>query len=88
MLDKRLERMSNDPVHVDPDGQWYFWDETWADRHGPFKTEEEASQGLHAYARWLDIPKEDLTCAECPERSECPFVDDAYNTDGDCLKYK
>jgi hypothetical protein len=21
-------------------------------------------------------------------RSSCPYVDDAYNTDGDCLKYK
>jgi hypothetical protein len=39
-------------------------------------------------ARWSDIPKEDLTCAECFERSSCQYVDDAYNTDGDCLRYK
>jgi len=31
---------------------------------------------------------EDLTCYECSCRKECPFVDDWYNTDGDCLAMK
>jgi len=33
---------------------------------------------------------EDLTCFECDEqtRINCPFVDDWYNTDGDCLALK
>jgi len=29
-----------------------------------------------------------LTCKDCPERSTCKYVDDWYNTDGDCLAYK
>jgi hypothetical protein len=29
-----------------------------------------------------------LTCKDCSERSTCKFVDDWYNTDGDCLAYK
>ena len=39
----------------------------------------------------FDYPGPDLdtlTCKECPERSTCKFVDDWYNTDGDCLAYK
>src|SRR5262245_10507210 len=33
----RLRRndIPDDPVHCDVDG-WYFWDETWSDRDGPF----------------------------------------------------
>lgn len=32
--------------------------------------------------------EEDLTCFECDQRAWCPFVDDWYNTDGDCLAMK
>lgn len=28
---------------------WYFWDETWADRIGPYITEEEARKELRRY---------------------------------------
>lgn len=38
----------NDPVHKEKDG-WYFWDETWADRIGPYTTEEEAREQLEKY---------------------------------------
>lgn len=31
---------------------------------------------------------EDLTCFGCGARDECPFVDDFYNTNGDCLAEK
>ena len=31
---------------------------------------------------------EDLTCYKCEWREECPYVDDWYNTDGDCLAMK
>ena len=31
---------------------------------------------------------EDLTCYECPARNKCPWVDDWYNLDGDCLALK
>lgn len=31
---------------------------------------------------------ESLTCYRCASRDTCPFVDDAYNTNGDCLATK
>lgn len=34
--------------------QWWFFDETWTERHGPFGSEAEAREGLRKYARWLD----------------------------------
>lgn len=42
--------------------------------------------------RWEDfyksIPAEDFTCYECNDRITCAFVDDLYNTEGDCLAMK
>lgn len=32
---------------------WYFWDETWADYHGPFATKEEADTAIMNYAKSL-----------------------------------
>jgi hypothetical protein len=47
--------MANDPVHQDPkDGKWYFYDETWADRYGPYDGEQEAREALKKYADPLD----------------------------------
>ena len=31
---------------------------------------------------------EELTCFKCPLRETCEFVDDPYNTNGDCLASK
>ena len=31
---------------------------------------------------------EDLTCFDCECRDTCPFVDDWWNTHGDCLALK
>ncbi len=39
---------------------------------------------LHVF----DPAPESLTCFRCADRAECPFVDDLYNTDGDCLASK
>ena len=36
--------------------------------------------------RWHE--PEDLTCYECDQRKECPYVDDWYNLNGDCLALK
>ena len=36
---------------------------------------------------WIPA-KEDLTCFRCTCRDECYWVDDLYNTDGDCLALK
>lgn len=36
----------------------------------------------------MDYPLEALTCYECSHRGTCKYVDDLYNTDGDCLALK
>ena len=42
------------PVHKDSeDGKWYFWDETWADRIGPFDSYKEASDACTKYGEEL-----------------------------------
>jgi hypothetical protein len=45
-----------DPVHEAPTGtgDWYFYDETWMDRHGPYPTESAARRRLRVYASDLD----------------------------------
>ncbi len=30
---------------------WYFWNEVWADRYGPYGSEKEANEKCHEYAR-------------------------------------
>jgi hypothetical protein len=45
--------MGPDPVHQNADGKWYFWNEVWADEHGPFDTEEQARAALVEYARTI-----------------------------------
>ena|ERR1700743_3561883 len=37
-----------DPVHQE-DGFWYFWDETWSDRHGPFDSEWYCRERMERY---------------------------------------
>lgn len=44
---------ASDPVRSSPDGQWWFWDETWSSLHGPFGSEGQADQVLAAYAAQL-----------------------------------
>lgn len=34
------------------------------------------------------IRMDELTCYKCECRCECEYVDDPYNTDGDCLAMK
>jgi hypothetical protein len=47
-----------------------------------------ADSPINPKERWHK--PEDLTCYNCNEqiRTSCPFVDDWYNTDGDCLALK
>ena len=37
--------------------KWYFWNETWSDRFGPFNTKEKAEKELDFYAFILNQPK-------------------------------
>jgi hypothetical protein len=41
------------PVHEE-DGQWYFYDETWSNRLGPFPDRETADAKLNAYVIYLN----------------------------------
>lgn len=43
---------ARDPVHCDEEtGLWYFWEETWAQRQGPFGSEAEARFALKSYVK-------------------------------------
>lgn len=43
----------NDPVH-EFKGMWYFWNETWDHREGPFVTEQQARDACDRYTIWLE----------------------------------
>lgn len=40
--------LPKDPIHLF-EGEFYFWSETWADRHGPYRTREDAAKALSDY---------------------------------------
>ena len=40
----------SDPVHFHED-KWWFWDEVWANRMGPFETEEEVRKEIVRYCK-------------------------------------
>lgn len=43
----------------------------------------------HDFNNWRpEPPRETLTCYRCGVRKDCGYVDDPYNTDGDCLAGK
>lgn len=49
-MDKNPKIANTDPVHFNEvDGLWWFWDETWGEREGPYSTEEHAREALIAY---------------------------------------
>ena len=35
-----------------------------------------------------EVDKESTTCWTCPDKEDCEFAFDPYNTDGDCLMDK
>lgn len=41
-----------DPIH-EHDGKWWFWDEVWANRVGPYNSRQEASEALDKYGASL-----------------------------------
>lgn len=49
---------SSDPVHIE-DGAWYFYDECWVGRYGPFETRQQAEDELFVYCVLNEmLPKE------------------------------
>ena len=43
------EKIKRDPVHQH-DEHWWFWDETWANRVGPYPSYKESEMALSRYA--------------------------------------
>lgn len=59
------------PVHRDHnDGLWYFYDETWANRYGPYPDEATATGQLKAYTLWLNSQAAGMTPAPASEEDE------------------
>jgi hypothetical protein len=54
-----LEGFAHNPIHQYQD-RWWFWDEVWAHRVGPFETQEKAQEALKDYCDYLD-GKQDAT---------------------------
>lgn len=46
-----LGYFNTDPVHQDRSGEWFFWDETWCDRIGPYDSREAATSALARYCK-------------------------------------
>jgi hypothetical protein len=52
--DEYFEEVMNgnapNPIRQYKDG-WYFWDEAWCDKYGPYKTKIEAQLALNKYIK-------------------------------------
>lgn len=55
-VDAEMERseppLPKSPIHQSV-GKWWFYDETWCCKEGPFKTEEDARKALSVYVTKL-----------------------------------
>lgn len=62
MLDeKEGEEPKRPKVIHEEGGKWYFWDETWADRCGPYESREQCQKALHDYCiQVLGMTEEEL----------------------------
>ncbi|MHA2330233.1 MAG: hypothetical protein ACXACR_17070 [Candidatus Hodarchaeales archaeon] len=60
------------PIHKEKN-KWYFWDETWSDKFGPYNTKKEAQAMLEKYAEYLNL--------ESALIQSCKFI---VNILGDC----
>lgn len=50
--DNTVDESIIDIVHCE-DGKWYFWQECWSDRYGPFATREEAEIAFDNYCQFV-----------------------------------
>lgn len=41
------------PIFFNNNGCWYFWDETWMEKYGPYDLQSDAKDALAAYLKWL-----------------------------------
>jgi len=52
---------SANPVFQDDDGKWWFWNETWSDKYGPYESKERVAKALYTYCIYeLGISKEEM----------------------------
>lgn len=49
MLLERNENGHLNPVFLNEDKKWYFWDETWSNSYGPFNSKLDANLALLEY---------------------------------------
>lgn len=54
---KAVAPHTSNPVHQDTQG-WWFYDETWSDRRGPYPTERAAVRDCQRYAEFLEYGPE------------------------------
>ena len=51
---KPLELIRKDPIHK-VGGKWWFWDEIWVDRIGPWTTRKDAKLGIKLYCEFREM---------------------------------
>jgi len=65
---------NNNPVHQH-EGEWWFYDETWSNRIGPYINEEEAQQACVKHAEMLNQERPfHFFCPNCEKANL--FLDD------------
>jgi len=54
MEEHMISEYEGDPRFMDSNEEYWFWDEIWIEKHGPFKTLEECTEKLNLYGKELD----------------------------------
>lgn len=49
-----MSTLAQDPVHMDPDGQWYFYNQAGDGRYGPWPTPEMARAKFGEFVAWCN----------------------------------
>ena len=62
------------PMHK-YEGKWYFWDETWSDRLGPFNSEKVAKRYIYYYSRELNRKSSMPKYENDAPKEICPICD-------------
>ena len=49
MSNKKGQVVMNEVFKEEDDNKWYFWNEVWSDKHGPYKSKFEATSECSKY---------------------------------------
>lgn len=74
----------NDPVH-EHEGKWWFYEETWADRQGPWNTKAEANAALVRYMDFLETGKPYDPHAPVSPKAHLVIASDAYENSSETI---